>query len=82
MVSTLEPCRRCRRLGTAAGCTSVCAVVRDRTLTVANAGDSRCVLCRGGAALEMSSDHKPELPEESARIEAVSGEVFRVVTFP
>jgi Protein phosphatase 2C len=48
-------------------------VVRRGVLTVANAGDSRCVLCRGGAALDMSSDHKPDLPEEADRIEEVPG---------
>jgi Protein phosphatase 2C len=46
-------------------------VVRRGVLTVANAGDSRCVLCRGGTAVDMSSDHKPDLPEEAARIEEV-----------
>ena len=30
-----------------AGCTAVVAAVRGATLTVANAGDSRAVLCRG-----------------------------------
>lgn len=61
------------RLGTAAGCTAVVAVVRRGVLTVANAGDSRCVLSRGGVAVEMSSDHKPDLPEEMARIEEAGG---------
>ena len=30
-----------------AGCTAVVAAVRGATVTVANAGDSRAVLCRG-----------------------------------
>lgn len=34
---------------------------------VANVGDSRCVLCRGGEALELSQDHKPQLAEERVR---------------
>ena len=34
-----------------AGCTAVVAAVRGGVLTVANAGDSRAVLCRGGEAL-------------------------------
>jgi serine/threonine protein phosphatase PrpC len=42
-------------------------------LTVANAGDSRIVLCRQGKAVALSEDHKPELPRETARIEAAGG---------
>jgi protein phosphatase 1G len=44
-----------------------------RTLYVANAGDSRTVLCRNGEALMLSVDHKPELPNERARIEKAGG---------
>lgn len=44
-------------------------------LYVANAGDSRAVLCRGGAAVELSEDHKPEDPSERARIQAAGGTV-------
>ncbi|XP_062183619.1 probable protein phosphatase 2C 37 [Phragmites australis] len=61
------------------GSTAVVAVlVRDR-LIVANCGDSRAVLCRGppGApAVPLSSDHKPERPDEMARIQAVGGWVL------
>ncbi len=40
---------------------------------VANAGDSRAILVRGGAvASELSSDHKPTVPAERKRIEAAS----------
>ena len=42
---------------------------------VANAGDSRCVLCRGGQAVELSFDHKPEDEPEKARIEKAGGKV-------
>lgn len=58
-------------LGPSAGCTAVCAVVRDGELFVANAGDSRCVLCRGGNAVAMTQDHKPMDEEEYARITKV-----------
>ena len=40
--------------GSSSGCTAVVALLRDRELVVANAGDSRCVVCRAGEALEMS----------------------------
>ena len=56
-----------------AGCTSVVALIHESTLYVANAGDSRCVLCREGRALELSIDHKPELPGERDRIVKAGG---------
>jgi serine/threonine protein phosphatase PrpC len=56
-----------------AGCTSVVAVVVDFVLYVANAGDSRGVLCRGGEAVALSEDHKPADAGEIKRIEAVGG---------
>ncbi len=58
-----------------AGCTAVVAVVRGQSLTVANAGDSRAVLCRDGKAVAMSEDHKPNDPIEIARIEKAGGHV-------
>lgn len=47
--------------------------LRGRTLTVANAGDSRCVLCRDGQAVDMSVDHKPTQEEERNRILKAGG---------
>lgn len=58
------------------GCTSVVAVVQGSRLYVANAGDSRCVLARNRQAIEMSKDHKPDLPEESQRISAAGSFVI------
>ncbi|VDN97573.1 unnamed protein product [Rodentolepis nana] len=49
--------------------------VRRVFLYVANAGDSRAVLCRSGTAVELSEDHKPEDPPERARINAAGGTV-------
>ena len=52
-----------------AGCTAVVAVLQGNEMWVANAGDSRAVLCRGGKAVPMSEDHKPVrapvLPQQS-----------------
>nr|KAG5691478.1 hypothetical protein BaRGS_026253 [Batillaria attramentaria] len=47
----------------------------NEELIVANAGDSRCVLCRGGKAVELSFDHKPEDEAERTRIEKAGGKV-------
>ena len=41
----------------------------------ANAGDSRTVMCERGQAVELSFDHKPDLPEERNRIMKAGGEV-------
>ena len=54
----------------AVGCTSNVIYVNqtERKIYVANAGDSRCTMCRGGKAVEMSLDHKPESQVEIDRI--------------
>jgi protein phosphatase 1G len=44
------------------------AVVQGKTLYVANAGDSRCVLCRGLTTKALTTDHKPTNPDEERRI--------------
>ena len=56
-----------------AGCTAVVAVKRGNELYIANAGDSRGVLCRGGKALALSEDHKPAQESERSRIIAAGG---------
>ncbi|KAM0941368.1 putative protein-serine/threonine phosphatase [Dioscorea sansibarensis] len=58
------------------GSTAVVAVVTPEQLVVANCGDSRAVLCRGGVATPLSSDHKPDRPDEMERIEAAGGRVI------
>lgn len=55
------------------GTTAVIAVISGTTLTVANVGDSRCVLCRDGRAIRLTVDHKPDLPEETAYIQSKGG---------
>ena len=55
------------------GSTACVLCVKDKKLFFANSGDSRSVLCRGGEALAMSVDHKPEIPSELKRIEKAGG---------
>lgn len=61
----------------AVGCTSNVIYINktEKKIYVANAGDSRCVMCKGGKAVEMSVDHKPNDVGEKARIEAAGSEV-------
>lgn len=61
--------------GSSSGCTAVVALLAGNELYVANAGDSRCVVCRNGSAMDMSLDHKPEDTEELERIEKAGGRV-------
>lgn len=54
----------------AIGCTAnVLLIDGGKRVIVANAGDSRCVLARGGTAVPLSFDHKPENEIERSRIE-------------
>ena len=57
------------------GSTAVIVLVRGKEVFVSNAGDSRAILCRGGSAVELSRDHKPESPRERSRIENAGGRV-------
>ncbi|KAM7492004.1 hypothetical protein LguiA_034925 [Lonicera macranthoides] len=60
----------------AVGSTAVVAVVTPEKLIVSNCGDSRAVLCRKGVAIPLSSDHKPDRPDELQRIEEAGGRVI------
>lgn len=62
-----------------AGCTANLCCVLQNVIVCANAGDSRAVLCRGGRAIPLSQDHKPNNPEERTRIKKAGG---RVIQFP
>ncbi|CAG9783837.1 unnamed protein product [Diatraea saccharalis] len=61
--------------GNDSGCTAVVALLRGNELYVANAGDSRCIICREGKAIDMSIDHKPEDAPELERITKAGGKV-------
>ena len=55
-------------------CAAVLLVLGQLLLT-AHVGDSRVVLCHRGAALALTTDHKPESACERQRIEAAGGHV-------
>ncbi|OAY38584.1 protein phosphatase 2C 37 [Manihot esculenta] len=60
----------------AVGSTAVVAVVTPSKIVVSNCGDSRAVLCRNGVAIPLSSDHKPDRPDELVRIQDAGGRVI------
>lgn len=60
------------------GSTAVVAMLTPDHIVVANCGDSRAVLSRGGRAVPLSHDHKPERSDELERIEAAGGRVIFV----
>ena len=71
-----------------AGATSVVAAVRGDTVIVANAGDSRAVLCnlkkgantdplRDAESKDLTEDQKPDTPAERKRIVAAGGYVSK-----
>ncbi|KYN99022.1 protein phosphatase 2C [Plasmodium gaboni] len=55
------------------GSTALVAVILKGYLIVANAGDSRAIVCFNGNSLGMSTDHKPHLQTEEARIKKAGG---------
>jgi protein phosphatase 1L len=56
------------------GSTAVTAILIDgKELLVANVGDSRAVLSRGGVAEQLSIDHEPGQPTERDKIENRGG---------
>jgi protein phosphatase 1G len=59
-----------------AGCTAVVVHIHSQTLTIANSGDSRAVLCRDGQAVDLTVDHKVTLESEVSRISAAGGIVL------
>jgi Leucine-rich repeat (LRR) protein/serine/threonine protein phosphatase PrpC len=55
------------------GTAALVALVFGNRLIVANAGDQRAVLCRAGRPYQITRDHRPDVPEEKARIEHEGG---------
>ena len=70
----------CEELGDnddGSGSTGLFAVIdgRSKKFTVANVGDSRCVISRGGTAIDLTKDHRLSRPDERARVEKAGGKV-------
>ncbi|RNE96653.1 protein phosphatase 2C-like [Trypanosoma conorhini] len=57
------------------GTAIICVLLAHGEIVCANAGDSRAVLFRGDRAIPLSSDHKPTVAAEKARIEKAGGTV-------
>jgi len=65
------------KIGYRAGTTCLALLLTKDKYIVANVGDSRAVLSRNRIAVPLSTDHKPNLPEEKARIEKAGGFVCK-----
>ncbi|KAE9360667.1 hypothetical protein PF008_g1730 [Phytophthora fragariae] len=48
------------------------------TFYIVNLGDCRAVMCRGGQAVQLTCDHKPDRPDEKKRIEKAGGFVGKI----
>jgi len=57
------------------GSTAVMTMLSPTHIICSNTGDSRAVLCRGGEAVALSEDHKPDNPTEKNRVQEAGGEV-------
>jgi protein phosphatase 1L len=63
-------------IATNQGSTALTALIKNKTLYVANIGDSRAVLCSKGSAVALSNDHKPDRPDEYERINKAGGFIY------
>ncbi len=61
--------------GTESGAAVGTLYLREGRFLAANAGDVRIVIGDGAEAVNLTVDHKPDLPAERARIEALGGSV-------
>jgi len=71
-------CEEAEREGLGDGTTAVVAYLKDGKMWVANVGDSRAVVSRGGVATALTIDHRPESEAEQRRIEEKGGTVFHL----
>jgi len=52
--------------------------VNNLYLYTANLGDCRAVLCRGGVAVRLTNDHRPDRKDEQRRIKDAGGGCFQI----
>ncbi|XP_062223696.1 probable protein phosphatase 2C 12 [Phragmites australis] len=69
------------------GTTAVCAIKQGKDLIIANLGDSRAVLATMSEAgylkaVQLTTDQKPNLPQEAERIKSSNGRVFALKDEP
>jgi serine/threonine protein phosphatase PrpC len=60
---------------TFSGTTAAVAVVWQNRLAVAAVGDTRCVLSKGGTAVQLTVDHRPDIESEAAHIMSKGGRI-------
>lgn len=68
--------RQIKNSRTESGAAAATLYLHKGGFLAANVGDVRIVLKEGGRAKALTIDHKPDLPEETARIEALGGRVI------
>jgi len=70
-----EVCAELRGKDDESGSTALFLVIdgRSKKFTVSNVGDCRCVLSRGGTAINLSKDHRVSRKEERERVEKSGG---------
>mmetsp|Transcript_45740 Transcript_45740/g.147279 ORF Transcript_45740/g.147279 Transcript_45740/m.147279 type:complete len:311 (-) Transcript_45740:29-961(-) len=78
-----ELLQQARRKGFSDGTTALLLLVsgsaiEELSLYLCHVGDCRAVLCRGGAAVRLTQDHRPDRRDEQRRIKEAGGGVFQV----
>jgi len=67
--------QKCCSSGDKSGSTGVATLVRENQIFIANAGDSRCIICEDARVFALTSDHKPSIPFERERIINSGGQI-------
>jgi serine/threonine protein phosphatase PrpC len=57
----------------AAGASALIALLTENTIYISSLGNSHCILCKKGRAIELTVSHLPENPKETERIHKAGG---------